>query len=212
MAVAIEQALTSLWAGFVDILPGILAAAITLVIGFIAGKVASKIVKEILVRSNADKYLAKKEHLNLEISSLGSLITRWIIYLVFIQQAAIFLGVEAITIFIGSLISYIPGIIEGVVVIIVGYALAVYLKESVLSSKTVYADLVGKVIFFLVLYISVALALPFVGVNPSLVNNMLLVIIASIGLGLAIALGLGLKDVIAALGKDYVRRLSRRRR
>lgn len=210
--VVIEEALITLWANFVSYIPGILAAVIILVIGLIIGKVLGRVVKEILVRTNIDQYFSKKELISIDLSSLGSVITRWIIYLVFIQQAAIFLGVEAITTFIGSVISIIPGIIEAVIVILVGYALAIFMKESILSSKSVYADIIGKIVFFLVIYVSIALALPFVGVNPALINNLLLVFIASIGLGLAIAIGLGLKDVIAALGKDYVAKFKKKGR
>jgi hypothetical protein len=67
------------------------------------------------------------------------------------------------------------------------------------------------VIFFLVLYVSIALALPFVGIDPTLINWILIVIVASLGVGLAIAIGLGLKDVIADVARGYSRKFKKRR-
>jgi hypothetical protein len=68
-----------------------------------------------------------------------------------------------------------------------------------------YSDIVAKILFFLILYISIAMALPLVGIDPTLVNNILLVIIGSVGLGLAIAIGLGLKDTIARMAKKKLK-------
>jgi hypothetical protein len=52
----------------------------------------------------------------------------------------------------------------------------------------------------------VALALPFVKIDPTLINWLLIVVMASIGFGLALAIGLGLKDVVAESAKVYARR------
>lgn len=206
----LESALTTLWNNVVNFIPGFVAAIITLVIGFIIGKVIGRVVKEALVRANVDKFISKQEHLNLEISSIFSVLIRWVIYVVFIQQAAMFLGVAAITTFVTSVLQFLPGLIAAAVVIIIGYVLAVYLKDQIITSKTMYSDIIGKVVFFLLVYISIAMALPFVGINTALINNILLIIIASVGIGIAIALGLGLKDVISETAKDYAKRFKKR--
>ena len=70
----------------------------------------------------------------------------------------------------------------------------------------------GKVIFFLIIYLSIALALPFVGINPTLINNILLVAIGSVGLGIAIALGWGLKDVVREAAQDYAKKFRGKKR
>lgn len=198
-----EQVFISLWDNFIGSLPGLIAAIITLLIGLVLGKVLGRVVKEVLIRTNVDSYTTEKHKLAFKLSDIFSLITRWWIYLVFIQQSAVFLNVAAITTFVNSLIAFIPGLVESAIIIIVGYVIASYMKDKIISAKTLYADIIGKTVFFLMVYISIALALPFVGINPTLINWILLIIIAAIGAGLAIAIGFGLKDVVAQAAKDY---------
>lgn len=205
-AVTLEGGLLSLWGNFLSGLPGLILAIIILAIGFVVGKVVGRVVKEILARIKIDDYVHHKDRMAFKLSDVFSVISRWYIYLVFIQQAAEYLGIAAITEFINSIISFIPGLIESALIIIVGFVLAEYLKDKIVAAKTMYADIVGKIIFFLLIYLSIALALPFVGINPSLVNSILLIIIGSIGIGLAIAIGWGLKDVVTEIAKKYSRK------
>ena len=74
--------------------------------------------------------------------------------------------------------------------------------------KEIYASLVSKVLFFFIIYVAIALALPILGIPATLVNNILLVIIGSVGIGIAIALGLGLKDAVAIISKKYANKIS----
>lgn len=206
---ALDDMLITLWNGFVASLPGIVAAIVTLIIGLIIGKVVGRIVKELLEKLKVDKYVMEDNKPTFRFADLFAVITRWWIYLVFIQQAAIFLGVGAITMFVNTIISFLPGLIEAALIVIVGYVLAEYIKDKLINNKTFYGSVAGKLVFFLLLYISIALALPFVGIDPLLVNWILLIIVGSIGIGLAIATGLGLKDVVAQNAKKYMNKRKR---
>ena len=104
--------------------------------------------------------------------------------------------------------SFIPRIIGASLILVVGYALGEYIKGHIKSTKTLWGTITAKVLFFFILYVSIALALPILGINASLVNNILLVVIASVGLGLAIAMGLGLKDAVSDISKRYVKKLN----
>lgn len=205
----IEELLTILWTNILSAVPGIIAAILTLIIGFILGKIIGRVVREILVKAKIDEYIITEEKISFKFSNVFALITRWVIYLVFIQQAVMFLGVTAIIQFVNAILTFIPGLIASALVIIIGYNIALYLKDKIVTSKTLYSDMTGKIIFFLVVYLSIALALPFVGINPQLINNILLIIIGSVGVGLAIALGLGLKDVIADTAKRYTKKFKK---
>lgn len=212
----VEEILLTLWDSFLVALPGLIGAIIALVIGFILGKVLGKIVREIVSRLKVDEYVSHGGKFAFSISDILSLITRWWIYLVFIQQAAGYLGVAAITQFVSSVVAFLPGLIEAALIIILGYILAEYIKDSIVTKKTFYASITGKIIFFLMVYVSIALALPFIGIDATLVNAILLVFIGTFGLGMAIAMGLGLKGVVEMEAKKYAgrveRKISRKRR
>jgi len=204
--VGVEEALMQVWDASVLYLKNAVGAVILLVIGFLLGKILGKVVKEIIVRLRLDEFVSEEKYLHVKPSILGDVITRWTIYLVFIQQATMVLGVEAISQFVQSAYEFILGVVAAAVTILIGYGIAVYLKDRIITSKTVYSDITGKLVFFLVLYLSIAIGLKFIqGVNTVILDYILLVLIASVGIGMAIALGLGLKDVVAEMARDWLK-------
>jgi predicted permease len=204
----LEEAFASIWTTFIDVSMKLTGAALWLIAGFVIGKILGRIAKEALIRLKIDEFLSEEKYLNIKPSSLGATITRWAVYLVFIQQAAIVVGGETgpIVTFVNSVYSFVLSAVAAVVTILVGYSLAVYLKDRIITSKTIYADITGKLIFGLVLYLSVVIGLQFIkGVNAEILENILLILLGSIGIGIAIALGLGLKDVVAEMARDWLR-------
>jgi uncharacterized membrane protein len=208
---ALQEMIMTLWYSFLTELPALITSIIILIIGFIVGKVVGKVVKEILVRVKIDNYISEKEKFKLKISDLGSLISKWVIYIWFIQVGVTALGLIELTALAASAVNFLFGAVAAVIIILVGYIFAYFVKDKVVHSKTFYGDIVGNLIFFLIVYVSVALALPFVNIDPTLINWLLIVIVASLGLGLAIAIGLGLKDVVAETARGYSRKFRAKR-
>ncbi len=202
---SLEVIAEKIWVPFLEFVPNLLAAIILLIIGFIVGKVAGLVVREILIRTGADKYLKKEEHIKFKPSSVFDVITRWAIYITFITSAVDVLGIQSLKEIMTQIVYFIPQLVGAVIVILASYAIGVYIKDEILSAKTVYSDVLGKAIFFLIVYIGIAIALPIIRINTQLISNLLLIIVGSIGAGMAIAIGLGLKDIIREMAKDYAK-------
>ncbi len=209
---ALTSIIANLWYSFLGFVPNLVGALILLIIGYIVGKVSGIIVREILVRVGVDKYLKKEEHLKFKASSVFDVITRWLLYIIFIKAATDILGITSLSEIMRELIYFIPGAVGAAIIIIVAYGVGLYIKDEILSKKTVYSEVVGKTIFFLILYLGIAVALPLVGINPTIINNLLLVIVGALGLGIAIAIGLGLKDVVRDIAKDYAKDFQMKRK
>ncbi|MDY6761416.1 MAG: hypothetical protein SVY41_00035, partial [Candidatus Nanohaloarchaea archaeon] len=64
--------------------------------------------------------------------------------------------------------------------------------------------LLGKTIFFFVLYVAFATALEMARIPTQLLNNILLILVASGGLAFSIAAGWGLKDVFQDEAERYI--------
>ncbi|HIQ49763.1 MAG TPA: hypothetical protein EYH56_01065 [Nanoarchaeota archaeon] len=204
--IAIEEVFANLWTTATQITANAVGALVVLAIGFITGKILGRVVREVLVKLKVDSYLSEEKYLNIKASHIGDLITRWTIYLVFIQQAALVLGVQAVSQFVHSAYQFILGIVAAVITILIGYGIAVYLKDKIITTKTIYSDITGNLVFGLVLYISVAIGLKFIqGINTVILDYILLVLIGSVGIGLAIAIGLGLKDIVAEMAKEWIK-------
>ncbi len=204
------QALGSVWNSTVLILPNIVAAIIIVLVGFVVGKLVGTALEEILMRTKVDDYI-KVRRAEFKISHIFTLVVKWAIYLVFIQQAAAALQIGVISAFVGEVVGFIPNVLTAMVVVAAGYAVAKYIEELVSDSDFVYAHLMSRVFFFMIIYISIALALPKVGLDAMLVNSILLIVVGSVGLGFAIALGLGLKDHVAEMAEGQMRKLQRKR-
>jgi hypothetical protein len=206
----LADVLATLTAQTVDFLPNLVSAVILLVIGLVVGKVVGRVVKEVLDRVKIDYYVHETHKPMVSLSNLFGVVARWWIYLAFIGAALSrdVLGITTLAIWVVEINAFIPRIIGASLILVVGYALGEYIKGHIKSTKTLWGTLTAKVLFFFILYVSIALALPILGINASLVNNILLVIIASVGLGIAIAMGLGLKDAVSDLSKRYVRKMN----
>ena len=119
------------------------------------------------------------------------------------------LGLEPLSAWVSNINLFIPKVIGAAIIMVVGYVLAEFIRGQMKKTGKVFASIVAKILFFFILYVSVALALPILlgPENALLVGQILLVIIASVGLGVAIALGLGLKDAVAEISKKYVKKM-----
>lgn len=210
MAVLLDSSiLQEVVQGLVVGIPNLVYTLVLLVFGYVIGKMVGIIVERIVVRSKVDSHLKEKGQLSFTLSSVLGTVSKWAIYMVFLQQAALQFGILAISSVINAIIAFIPGIIGAVLVMIASYAIAIYVKESIIGSKEFYASLIGKIVFFFIIYLGIATALPIMKIGTELINNILLIIMASIGAGVAIAMGLGLKESIAEVAKIYVKRVAK---
>jgi uncharacterized protein YacL len=190
-------------------LPKIAVAVVLLLIGWIIGWVVIKVSKKVLELVKIDSYISHEGKSHVQLSKILPVVFSWFIYLAFIQAAVEALGIQSLVNVVGTVMSFIPGLVGAILVIVAGYAIGEYVRRQIEGVKVMYSDIIARGVFFLVLYIAVATALPLVQIDSSLINNILLVIIGSVGAGFAIAMGLGLKDEVAAMVKQYRGKMSR---
>ncbi len=190
----------------VQFIPHLIGATLILVIGLIAGKFVAHVVREILIAVKADAYVKHRKAGIAKPTSIVSTIFKWWIYLIFIQSAVEYLGIPALSFYLGQVLGFIPNLIAAGVIIIVGYVIADYFQDHIEASNAAHSKLVAKIVFVFTLYLAVAMALEQVRIVPTLVNSILLIIVGSLGVGFAIALGLGLKDAINVEAMKYVKK------
>lgn len=185
-------------------LPSLFFAAVVLVVGYIIGRVTFSVVNRVLEHTDVDEYFEEEGHLELQLSDLFADLAKWIVYFAFLWQAGQILGVAAINRVLEALVTYIPGVIGAIAVFLAGYGIAIYTKDQIVGAETLYADLLGKTIFFFVLYVAFATALEMARIPTQLLNNILLILVASGGLAFSIAAGWGLKDVFQDEAERYI--------
>ncbi len=213
--------LESLWQSFTGNIGNFIGFLIILVIGWIIGRVVGKVIRELLVRANVDEYIKEEGHLNFQASTLFDTIARWIIYIVFISEAVSVLKVEVLTDFLfGYVLPGIGGIVGAGIVLLVAYIIGIYFKEGLIQDDeegTSYADLSGKVVFYLSMFFGAALSLDIffrlaLDQPAMLLQGLIFILAGAFGIGIAIALGFGLKDVVAEMAEEYAEEFKEKRK
>ncbi|HLD83226.1 MAG TPA: hypothetical protein VI979_00010 [archaeon] len=199
--------LTDLATQTLQFVPNLVGAVILLVIGLVVGKVVGRVVKEVLSKVKLDYYVTETEKPVISISNIFALIVRWWIYVGFIVAAADTLKIPALTVWLTKILDFLPNVIGATTVMVVGYVLAEFVKEQMKKIGKAYSILVGKITFFFIIYVAIAIALPILQIPATLVSQILLIIITSVGAGMAIAMGLGLKDALSDVSRRYVKKI-----
>ncbi len=188
-------------------------AFLFLVAGFLVGKFVGEVLRRALVKLKIDAYFARDGRVRFRMSEFLSMVTKWGIYLLAVWFAVDQLQVQPLSQLLEKIVlEFLPGIIKAILIIVCGYFIAEYVKERVEEIGVVYSDVVSAAVFWLIVYIAVAMALPLVGIPATLVNNILLITLASLGGGFAIAIGLGLKDVISEMAREHLKAMKRKRK
>jgi len=186
----------------------IIIAIILLIVGFIVGKVIGAAVKELMTKFKVDVHVKIKQD-ELRLSNLFSLLVKWIIYLLFISQAGDVLGITLVSVALNNLAMFLPNVMTAIIIMAAGYVIGKYIEDAVRGSRFSYSGLMAKVLFFFVVYVSIAVGLNALNkglsaplIDPTLINSILLIIVGSLGLGMAIAIGLGFKDMFSDIGDE----------
>src|SRR3989338_9126794 len=175
----VVEILAGLAESTVKFLPNLISAIILLVIGLIVGKIVSRVVKEVLLRVKLDYYVSETKKPVYSLADIFSLISRWWIYLAFISAALSrdVLGISYLATWIAEITAFIPRVVGASLILVVAFVMAEYIKGHIKKTNALWGTVVGKVLFFFVMYVAIALALPILGVSSTLVDNILLVII-----------------------------------
>lgn len=208
MAIELTTKLMELVSATAAFLPNLVMAIILLVIGLVVGKIVGRVVKEVLVRIRLDYYVTEERKPPISLANIFAIITRWWIYLTFIALALSesILGIPVVAQWVASVYMFIPGIIGATIIVIVGYIIGEYIKTQMTKADRPYSQLTGKILFFFILYVAIAIALPILGIKEHIVSNILLAIIVAVSLAFAIAFGLGARDTVGAIARKWAKR------
>lgn len=200
---AITMSLTSLSQRLADFLPALIGALLVFLAGWIiavaVGRLTQKLVQAIKVDKVAEKmgYSGKLEGSNLHfsISSLLGGLVKWFLILVSLLAAANILQLNEVSVFLNSILLYIPNIIVAViilsVVLLVGNFVYDVVKGSTRAAGIISASLLAVISKWAIIIFGIFAALIQLGVASSLVSTIFIGIVAMLALAGGLAFGLG---------------------
>ena len=146
------------------------------------------------------------------VSTLIGKIVYWFVLLIFLVTAAESLGLDRVSATLDVLALYLPKVLGAAIVMLGGVLLAQLVSGLVRGAAEgvglEYANGLGRIVQGLVIIISISVAIGQLEVKTDLLNQVISIVLISVGLAVALALGLGSREIISQiLAGIYVREL-----
>lgn len=209
LAAAIENLASQFVKQLADYLPNLVGGIALLLLGWIVARLTRVLTVRLLgVMDGAVRRLASERVANqVRISQTSSLLLGnlvfWVIVLVFMAIAARQLGLESFTQWLDDLVSYLPTLISGVLIVLVGYYLGLLARDAV-HTATARAGLeqpllLGRVAQAAVLITALVIGAGQIGVNVTLIVVLTAIVLGALLGGAALAFSLGARQMVGNL-------------
>lgn len=206
--------LVTLWYKIVSVFPSIVLAIILLILGYIVGWVVGHGVKVFLYKLGVDKYVKQSTLTKMaghtDLPTLIGEILKWLVFFIFLQEAASVLDLGTISTVLGAFVAWLPNLVIAILVFFAGIALAHFVDYKIKSLTRMKGMLIlGGVLKAIIIILAVLVGLEQIGVNVGLLQNTFLIIIGALGLGIALALGIGLGLGLRNNAEDFLKRMKK---
>ena len=216
LGLSIAQPLLELILNIGKVLPGLVAAVLVLVFGYLVAWVVYYLLGKLFDYIQLDEYLVKKTNLNkrvgnLQVSHILAVISKWYVFVLFLIPAAGLVKLDTFAELLVRLSIWIPKLIAAVLVSIVGLVAIDYVISRIIETKANKVALVAKGIEIVLYIFLLLLVLKQFGINITLAENSFLLVVGGVMLALGLAFGLGfglaLKEPAAKLLKNLNKKL-----
>ena len=210
---AITDALGSVWNATVSILPIIIGAIIVLIIGYIIGRLIGGLVRKILEKTTLDNKLIKNtivervlKAANMSFEKMMGKLVSVFFYLIFILAAVDILGIEMLSNFVNQVLLYLPNLIAGIIILVVGLIavewLTKFIRSTIKEYKVISANLITMVLRVILIFFIFMMALDQWKIDTSIIYTIIQPLAWGIAAAIAVAFGWGFKDVISDWSKS----------
>ncbi|MCH9649084.1 MAG: mechanosensitive ion channel [Deltaproteobacteria bacterium] len=181
-------------------IPLLLVAIVVVAIGLFIARAVRGIVQSFLSGVGFDalpakvglRFLEPKEG-QASLSSIAGTVIMAVILLLTTEQALATLQLTELSTLVGSLVSYLPSLVVGVAIILVGLSLGNYvsgLLDSILSASP-HRALVSAVARYAIIFLTFSMGLNQLGVGQEIIVIAVSAVLGGAALGLGLAFGLG---------------------
>lgn len=218
---AIQNSLNSMFTSVGSFLPTLIGALIILVIGWIIAKILRTVLEKVLRtvkfdtladRVGINGYLAKGG-MKTKASGIMAKMGYWMVMFTVLNMFFNKLGVTSVSNLMNDIVKFIPNILVGCLLLIVGMygaqLVSGIVKTALKGSNFKQADLVGNIAYGAIMFLAVTLALNQLGIGGGILDSIVSAVFSSLGLGLAgffaIAFGLGGRDWAQGILNKYAK-------
>lgn len=212
--------LTALYQRLAALAPNLAGAVALLLVGFVLGKIAAIIVRRVLARLGADRLaessglatLSRQWGIERPLSALvGSLVFTFIL-LAFAISAADALGLAAAGQAVAQVMLFLPKFVAAMAVMVLGLMAASWLsglvRRAADNAGVEYAPTLGRITMGVLSALVVLMAVDQLDIRIVLLQEVIGIVLAAIGVAVALSLGLGTRALSGEIVSGvYVRDL-----
>jgi len=201
--------------GVIDAVPGVIAAILILVIGYIVAWVLGRIVGGVLDRIKFDRWALQKTNMSkvvgeFRLSHFLELITKWYVFIMFLPAAANVINLGPLQNFLLDIARWIPQVIVGVVLGLIGIMAADYVSLKIEETRAKAAGVIASAAKIVILIFTAIIVLDQIGVKIDVARNSVLIILAGIMLGLALMFGIGFGLALKDEAKGMITKMKKK--
>lgn len=210
-----------MWTRILNYLPDLAAGLLILLLGLIVCWLGKRGVVRILLLMRLDRRLggfswaggfAQADVRHAFANTVGNVLAA-LVFLVFFANAVVVWQLEVLGQLIGGLVFYLPKLIVGIIVLLLGAALAGTVSGRIRAGLSdegfTRAGLVGRLVRWALMVVVVAFTLEELGIAPHLLRTAFSIGLGSLGIAAALAVGLGSRDAVAQMWRSILDHQSR---
>jgi len=216
------DSLKQVWGSVIGFLPTFLAAVIVFIAGWIVAIFLGKLVNRLIKVAKLDDFLAKlgvertleKAKLKLDSGKFFEEVVKWFLIIVFLMAASDILGLTQITLFLNTIVLYIPNVVVAAIVILAAAIIAKFMYRLVKASADTaglsFSSSVAAIVRWAIWIFGFIIALSQLGIAANLMQTLWIGIVAMLALAGGLAFGLGGKDLAAKILEKIREELSQK--
>ena len=205
-----------------SVVPALVGAAVILLTGYFLARQVQRWADDTLKRINFNR-MASAGGLDEVVGRTGSRLDPvralaklifWLVMLVVILLASTALGLESINEMFGAMLAFIPTLIAGIVIVILGIIVGEFVRGVIVASAGSVSGVptVAKVAKGAVIVIAIFMALQQVGVAEEIVTAAFTLILGAGALAVGLAFGLGNRELAGEITRRWYEQGQRRDR
>lgn len=206
----LEDSFLDLADGAVEFLPKLLVALLLLLVGIIVAGIISKLVGRLVDYVENSKPVTKtlKEVgiKSVDIDGVVSIFVKWAIILIFLSASVDVLGLDALTDTFDALVAFTPNIFAAAVIAALAFVASNALRDMVdataKSAKISVHNFLASATKVVVLVFGLPLAVAQLGLDLTIINNNITVVVAGLMLAFGLAFGLGGREAAGKIVDD----------
>ncbi len=193
--------------GVIEVMPKIIAGVLLLLVALLVAKTIEKILRVVLKRIRFDALLARpgidqslqRIGLRQPVSEVIPRIVYFLLLFLFARAAADALGLVSVSQAIGSFLSYVPNLIAGILIVMLGSVGGQFAGATVASAAEgagiEYGSTLGRLVSAVILFVAAIMALGQLQIETDIIGVVTTCVLAGMSLAFALSFGLGSRDI-----------------